>query len=224
MPGEEGLAGLCLSTNSGKGCVLVLEAMEEKRKNILAGKVDRQRLTLGKYEGRIKKRLRTWQEDEFACRLWRKDPTLWFPKAVPEISDRLGWLTLPEAMQEESERLRAFAEEAKADEIRHGVLLGMGGSSLAPEVFQRTFGNRQGYPELIVLYSTHPAAVKAIEAQVDLRRTLFLVSSKSGTTTEMLSFFRYFWEKVCHVTYQPGQHFVAVTHLLPEVAEEREHL
>ena len=187
------------------------QSMEEKRKNILAGKVNRQRLTLGKYEGRVKERLRTWQEDEFACRLWRKDPTLWFPKAVPEISDRLGWLTLPEAMQEESERLRAFAEEAKTDEIRHGVLLGMGGSSLAPEVFQRTFGNRQGYPELIVLDSTHPAAVKAIEAQVDLRRTLFLVSSKSGTTTEMLSFFRYFWEKVCHVTYQPGRHFVAVT-------------
>ena len=211
MPGEEGLAGLCLSTNSVKGCVLVLEAMEEKRKNILAGKVDRQSLTLGKYEGRVKERLRTWQEDKFASRLWRKDPTLWFPKASPEISDRLGWLTLPEAMQAEIERLRAFAEEARADEIRHAVLLGMGGSSLAPEVFQRTFGNRRGYPELIVLDSTHPAAVKGVEAHLDLRRTLFLVSSKSGTTTEMLSFFRYFWEKVCYVTYQPGQHFVAVT-------------
>jgi transaldolase/glucose-6-phosphate isomerase len=87
----------------------------------------------------------------------------------------------------------------------------MGGSSLAPEVFQRMFGNASGYPELIVLDSTHPAAVRSVESELDLPRTLFLVSSKSGTTTETLSFFRYFWQRVSQVTGAPGRHFVAIT-------------
>jgi transaldolase / glucose-6-phosphate isomerase len=87
----------------------------------------------------------------------------------------------------------------------------MGGSSLAPDVFQRTFGNADGYPRLTVLDSTHPAAVRAVEAQVDLRQTLFLVSSKSGTTTEPLSFFRYFWQRLKQVSKTPGNHFVAIT-------------
>ncbi|MBI2089887.1 MAG: phosphoheptose isomerase, partial [Deltaproteobacteria bacterium] len=90
-------------------------------------------------------------------------------------------------------------------------LLGMGGSSLAPEVFQRTFNEQAGYRELIVLDSTHPAAVRAVEAQLDLRRTLFLVSSKSGTTTETLSFFRYFWNKARPLTDHPGKQFIAIT-------------
>ena len=114
----------------------------------------------------------------------------------PELIDRLGWLELPETMAKEVGALTAFADKAKADGIKHVVLLGMGGSSLAPEVFQQTFGNASGYPELHVLDSTHPAAVKAVEARVDLAHTLFLVSSKSGTTTETNSFFYYFWDKL----------------------------
>jgi transaldolase/glucose-6-phosphate isomerase len=87
----------------------------------------------------------------------------------------------------------------------------MGGSSLAPEVFQRTFGNSSGYPELMVLDSTHPAAVRAVEARLDLARSLFIVSSKSGTTTEMLSFYQYFWRQVAHGTQAPGRQFIAIT-------------
>ena len=87
----------------------------------------------------------------------------------------------------------------------------MGGSSLAPEVFQQTFGNAAGYPELQVLDSTHPAAVKACEARIDLARTLFLVSSKSGTTTETNSFFFYFWDKLKQLKTDPGANFVAIT-------------
>ncbi|MCH7979590.1 MAG: hypothetical protein IH935_11540, partial [Acidobacteria bacterium] len=110
----------------------------------------------------------------------------------------------------------ALAESAKAEGISHVVLLGMGGSSLAPEVFQRTFGNAPGYPELRVLDSTHPEAVRAVEAAVDLPRTLFLVSSKSGTTTETLSFFHYFWQRLSQTgsgekTGAPGSRFVAIT-------------
>jgi len=189
----------------------LLAALGEKRKSILAGQVGRQYLKLGKYESRVEERQCGWQREKFGCRLWQRDPALWSPKPVPEISDRLGWLTLPEAMQDEIEDIIAFAEAVKAEGMRHVVLLGMGGSSLAPEVFQRTFGNQAGYPELIVLDSTHPGALRSVEARLDLRRTLFLVSSKSGTTTETLSFFRYFWHKVTQLSAKPGHHFVAVT-------------
>src|SRR5439155_22586861 len=104
------------------------------------------------------------------------------------------------------------------------VLLGMGGSSLAPEVFQRTFGNAPGYPELHVLDSTHPAAVKAIEQRIELAHTLFLVSSKSGTTMETNSFFYYFWDKLKPSENNPGGHFVAITDPgtpLEKLAQER---
>jgi transaldolase/glucose-6-phosphate isomerase len=107
--------------------------------------------------------------------------------------------------------IRAFADKVKADGFRHVVLLGMGGSSLAPEVFQRTFGNAAGYPELIVLDSTHPAAVRAVEGRIDAGRTLFLVSSKSGTTLESNSLFFYFWHKVGEAKSAPGENFAAIT-------------
>lgn len=189
----------------------LLAALEEKRKKIIAGQVGNQSLNLGRYQSRVEERRQAWQMEKFACRLWQKDPTLWSPKPVPEISDRLGWLTLPETMHEQVEDLKAFAEEVKAEGVRHVVLLGMGGSSLAPEVFQRTFDEQRDYPKLIVLDSTHPAAVRAVEAQLDLRCTLFLVSSKSGTTTETLSFFRYFWNKARQLTDHPGKQFIAIT-------------
>jgi transaldolase / glucose-6-phosphate isomerase len=114
-------------------------------------------------------------------------------------------------MQKQVEALREFAEKAKADGMRHVVVLGMGGSSLAPEVFQRSFGNQPGYSALMVLDSTHPAAIISVEANIDLTRTLFLVSSKSGTTTETNSFFYYFWDKLKQLKAEPGEHFVAIT-------------
>src|SRR3989442_15927328 len=99
-------------------------------------------------------------------------------------------------MEKQVADLRVLADQVKADGIRQVVLLGMGGSSLAPEVFQQTFGNAAGYPKLQVLDSTHPAAVKAVEAGIDLTRTIFLESSKSGTTTETNSSFYYFWDNL----------------------------
>ncbi len=104
------------------------------------------------------------------------------------------------------------------------VLLGMGGSSLAPEVFQETFGRAPGYAQLRVLDSTHPAAVKAVEREIDLAHTIFLVSSKSGTTTETNSFFLYFWDKLKKIGTDPGRHFVAITDPgtpLEKLAKER---
>jgi transaldolase / glucose-6-phosphate isomerase len=192
----------------------LMATLEKKRAAMSGsstGSLNRLDLRLGKHQARVDKRLKAWVAAKFSARLWQKDPTLWSADPLPELTDRLGWLALPESMRSRVGELRAFADRAKSDGFRHVVLLGMGGSSLAPEVFQRTFGNGAGYPDLLVLDSTHPAAVRAVEKRIDLARTLFLVSSKSGTTTETNSFFYYFWHKLGQAKGEPGQHFVAIT-------------
>jgi transaldolase/glucose-6-phosphate isomerase len=168
-------------------------------------------LSLGRYEHAVRRRLNAWGREHLGRRIWEKDFTVWSPTPVPEITDRLGWLTLPRTMEREVPGLGAFADEARSDGVRHVVLLGMGGSSLAPEVFMASFGNASGYPGLTVLDCTHPAQVAATESRVDLRRTLFIVASKSGTTIEPLSFFKYFYKRVSETTSSPGRHFAAIT-------------
>jgi transaldolase / glucose-6-phosphate isomerase len=145
--------------------------------------------------------------DQVAQRVWSKDATLWAPAGTPEIENRLGWLTISEAMLEASGDLRAFADEVKADGLTDVVLLGMGGSSLGPEVIRRTFGEIEGALRLHVLDSTDPGAVLEIENGIDVSKTLFLVSSKSGGTIEPMSMFHYFFEK----TGRAGRQFAAVT-------------
>jgi transaldolase/glucose-6-phosphate isomerase len=189
----------------------LLSTLEKKRQSMAAADLNRQELHLGKYQRRVERRLKNWQQAGLGARLWKKDGTIWSPTPQPELTDRLGWLELPRTMAQEAANLATFADKAKSEGLRHVVLLGMGGSSLAPEVFQKTFGNAPGYPELVMLDSTHPAAVKGVEARIDLGRSLFLVSSKSGTTTETNSFFYYFWEKLTRIKKEPGGHFVAVT-------------
>ena len=216
---EDGVAAFAASFDQ------LLTALEKKRKAMLGVELNRQELHIGKYQRRVNRRLREWQDAQCSSRLWKKDATLWDGADEPELADRLGWLELPHSMEKQAGELPAFAEKVKGDGIRHIVLLGMGGSSLAPEVFQRTFGNAPGYPELRVLDSTHPAAVKSIEAQIDPAHTLFLVSSKSGTTTETNSFFYYFWHKLSAIMAQPGTHFVAITDpgtALEKLARERQ--
>ncbi len=167
-------------------------------------------MSLGDAESAAERRLARWTNENFGRRMWAKDYTLWAQKP-DEITNRLGWLTLPEVMLKHGEELGQFVEEVRREGIHHVVLLGMGGSSLAPDVFQSTFGSARGYPELKVLDSTHPAAVRAVEKSVDLGRTLFLVSSKSGTTIEPLSFMRYFWARLAKIKKDVGRHFVAIT-------------
>jgi transaldolase / glucose-6-phosphate isomerase len=202
---QDGVAAFAASFDA------LLSALEKKRQSMVGGELNRQELDLGKYQGRVDRRLKSWQAAGFAGRIWKKDWTLWSSTPQPELADRLGWLDLPEKMAQDVANLAAFAGKAKADGIRHVVLLGMGGSSLAPEVFQKTFGNAPGYPELVMLDSTHPGAVKSVETRIDLAQSLFLVSSKSGTTTETNSFFFYFWDKLKRIKDDPGQHFVAIT-------------
>ncbi|MPZ77598.1 MAG: bifunctional transaldolase/phosoglucose isomerase [Deltaproteobacteria bacterium] len=202
---QDGVAAFAKSFDS------LMATLEKKRDSMIGVELNRQDLHLGKLQSRINRRLKDWQAQQFGSRLWKKDPTLWFTDSVPELTDRLGWLELPQTMRKHVDALRGFAGKAKADGMRHVVVLGMGGSSLAPEVFQQTFGNEPDYPVLMVLDSTHPATVKSVEAKIDLARTIFLVSSKSGTTTETNSFFYYFWNKLKALKPEPGEHFVAIT-------------
>jgi len=188
----------------------LMETLDEKRSALLHDRREPVVFHLNGREQSVVERLEVWQGEDFACRLWRRDPTLWADEDTPEITNRLGWLDLPETMQEKAEQIEAFADEA-APEFDDVVVLGMGGSSLAPDVFGQVFDARDGYPDLQVLDSTHPSAVQALEDELDLGATLFIVASKSGTTTETLSFFRYFWDRVSEKTDTPGDHFVATT-------------
>jgi len=196
----------------------------EKQQASGAGEIGRQSMVLGGVQASFERRVGLWGSSEFSRKLWSKDYTLWSPEPAAEITDRLGWLTLPDAMKEQAGEITEFARQVRDEGFRHVVLLGMGGSSLAPEVFQQTLGNAPGYPSLTVLDSTHPAAVRATERKIDLARTLFLVSSKSGTTIEPLSFFRYFWKQVSGRSASPGGQFAAITDTgtpLESLARER---
>ncbi len=151
------------------------------------------------------------QSQGFLDRLWTKDVTLWNGDPAL-IRNRLGWLTAPTIMRAHVEDLRSFADEIRRLEFSHVVVLGMGGSSLCTEVFSHTFGSRMGFPDLLMLDSTDPAAVKRTLDHVNVSHTLFLVSSKSGTTAETLAFYAFFREQVkAAATPKPGMQFVAIT-------------
>jgi transaldolase / glucose-6-phosphate isomerase len=168
----------------------------------------------------VTERVQKAQREEVAKRVWARDESLWGGPGVPEIADRLGWLTISEKMLEHAGELREFAESAKADGLDYAVLLGMGGSSLGPEVIRRSYGEVPGAMRLHVLDSTDPGAVRDVERQVELDKTLFIVSSKSGGTVETLSHMRYFYER----TGGDGSRFCAVTDPgspLAELARER---
>jgi glucose-6-phosphate isomerase len=146
-------------------------------------------------------------------RIWSKDPTVWRKPGQPtaEIADRLGWLTAPTMMMPRVKEILSFTEELLREGFTHAVLLGMGGSSLAPYVLARAFGAADGFPTLHMLDSTVPAAIRDCESRIDLARTLFIVASKSGGTIETLSLYKYFWARVAAVCARPGQQFIAIT-------------
>jgi len=144
-------------------------------------------------------------------RLWALDHRLW-KQAPTDITNRLGWLTIIEYMKDRAEDLRTFATSAQKRGIRDVVLLGMGGSSLGPEVFRATFGPSRGFPRLWVLDSTVPGWVQQVTQAIDPARSLFILASKSGGTIEVMSLFAHFWERV-HQTpgHQGGAQFLAIT-------------
>ena len=138
--------------------------------------------------GRVKRAV----QERVPQRVWRRDASLWGPPGTPEIEDRLGWLTVSDSMLEHASQLHAFADQCCAEGFTDAVLLGMGGSSLGPEVIRQSFGEVPAALRLQVLDSTHPDVVLAVQESVDLEQTIFVVSSKSGDTVETLSHYRYF--------------------------------
>ena len=186
--------------------------IEDKKVRLLAREHDHPGFSLGAYLPDVESALAGLQRRQVIARLWRGDHTVWKPDPT-EITNRLGWLTVTDAMCEQAPVLEALANEVRDAGFRHVVLLGMGGSSLGPEVLRQTFGSAPGYPELIVLDSTVPAWVRSVAEAVDPAHTLFLVSSKSGSTTEPNMFYAYFRDLVEEAVGKDGagQHFIAIT-------------
>ena len=169
--------------------------------------------------------LRRMEHERVIARIWDGDYTVWRPDPT-EISNRLGWLRTPADMLAELENGSAPAhawstassicelvDAVRGEGYTQALVLGMGGSSLAPDVFSRTFGAAESYLSLAVLDSTDPAAVAAHERALDLTKTLFIVSTKSGGTVETMSLFKYFYNRVSEAVGQEraGAHFVAIT-------------
>jgi glucose-6-phosphate isomerase len=156
--------------------------------------------------------LRGLEKDRVVRRIWDCDWTVWKPEDK-EITNRLGWLMSPFLAEDEAPGLEAFAAPLRGEGLTRAVVLGMGGSSLAPEVFARAFGTGGGALELEVLDTTEPGTVAAAAGRFDPEKTLFVVSSKSGTTAELVSLFSFFYDRARTTLgdRRAGEHFVAVS-------------
>lgn len=170
---------------------------------------------LGKLADSVNDTLAAHDADKVPARLWQKDPTLWKkddPAHQAEIKIRMGWLTVVDELKPQVADLIAFAKDVKKAGFTHALLCGMGGSSLCPEVLRETFGVAKGGLDLGVLDSTDPESVRMALARSKPAKTLYLISSKSGGTTEVTSFFKFFWEKVKEVKGdKAGENFIAIT-------------
>src|SRR5436305_439731 len=206
----------------------LLAGVESKRETVTTGRPQTFESSIPHdLEPAIAERVRKAAQEDVARRVWRKDETLWGGPG-PEIGNRLGWLTEADQILERADELRAFAEACRGDGLTDAVLLGMGGSSLAPEVMRRSFGDLEGGLRLHVLDWTDSGAVLPAERALDLANALFIVSSKSGGTIETLSQFRYFHARMQEaVGAAAGKHFIAITDpgtSLVELAHEHDFL
>jgi transaldolase/glucose-6-phosphate isomerase len=192
----------------------MLEAIAYKQKALEDNTHIRVTTNLGKAQAQADAALETLVKGEFLKKMWRKDTSPWStdPAHAAIIKSALGWLDIPEKLHEHANELKKFAAE-QAKRFKHVVVLGMGGSSLAPDILRETFGQTPGYPKLHVLDSTVPVYVKALEESLDIPNSLFIVASKSGTTTEPDAFYRYFYEKVQKAMggRNAADHFIAIT-------------
>ncbi len=190
----------------------LLTGIEAKKAQLLAKEHVYPSASIGAYLTDVEATLTDMERRDMVGRMWRKDHTVWKPEPT-EITNRLGWLAITDLMSEQVPALESFTKEVNEVGFRHVVLLGMGGSSLGPEVLRQTFGSATGYPELVVLDSTVPAWIQAVTEVIDPARTLFLVSSKSGSTIEPLALLQHFRSLVEPATgkERTGQNFVAIT-------------
>ena len=188
----------------------LLSAVEKKRQLLLGEELAKQSRALGDAEKTVQETLSDWRSNGKVRRLWRGDATLW---SEADEDRWLGWLHLVSGQMDHPEHIRSIVEDIKSAGFRHALVLGMGGSSLCPDVMRRTFGVVDGFPELLVLDSTVPAQVRAFDRAIDPAKTLFIVSSKSGSTTEPNVFKQYFFERVRQAVGpdRAGSHFIAIT-------------
>ena len=202
----------------------LLEAVEKNTHRSAVPQVNAQSATLpAELDAAVKKNLNDWRASGKVRRLWQHDSSLW---TGADENAWLGWLSAVDDQLANIPRLNDLAAEVKSAGFSHVVLLGMGGSSLCPEVFALTFPQAPGFPRLHILDSTDPAQIKSVESKLDLPRTLFIVSSKSGSTLEPNIYKQYFFERMRQtVGDKAGSHFIAITDpgsKMQEVAE-RDH-
>ena len=189
----------------------LLSAVEKSTKRQTTPKVNQQSATLPKdLEGAVKKNLDDWRANGKVRRLWQLDASLWTNE---DESKWLGWLGITEEQIGHIGKLKSLAAEVKSGGFRDILLLGMGGSSLCPEVLSLTYPQVPGFPKLHILDSTDPAQIRSIEAKIDLAKTLFIVSSKSGSTLEPNIYKQYFFDRVKQVlgADKAGSRFIAIT-------------
>ena len=194
--------------------VSLLQSITDKEEALGRSILQRSEGQLGPFEDAVLAIGKRAGTEHWIDRIFQKDASLWKSEEAHQkiIRQSLGWVEVTRTTLAAVDDLLTFAARIRNEGFQHVVLLGMGGSSLCPEVFRRTFGKQPGFPELHVLDSTDPATVRAIEASVDLPKTLFIVASKSGSTIEPLTFYRYFFHRMNEVTGgKAGDHFIAIT-------------
>lgn len=201
----------------------LMATLARKREALLSGRVNRMTPSLGASKGPVAATWASLNRRQFSRRLHARDPLLWKEEreAAQAIRSRLGWLCSVEDFKGRLEEIRDFAGSVRKAGYRQVVLLGMGGSSLCPELFGRLFGPARGWPSLTVLDNTDPGAVREVESRARREKTLFLVASKSGSTEETDSFYRYFYHRIRDRRGErAGEDFVAITDAGSPLAEE----
>ncbi|MGI8731907.1 MAG: glucose-6-phosphate isomerase [Pyrinomonadaceae bacterium] len=170
--------------------------------------------SLGAYQEPVARALVEAEQTGIMRRIWQKDASVWKDDEAHQaiIRNSLGWLTVSGKMISAADEIVAFADQIRlSGDFKHVMLCGMGGSSLCPEVMRQTFGTQTNYPELLVLDSTDPDVLTYFSSQIDIERCLFVIASKSGTTTEPLVFYKYWYDQVRQRKSNPGDSFVAIT-------------
>ncbi|MBN1855361.1 MAG: bifunctional transaldolase/phosoglucose isomerase [Dehalococcoidia bacterium] len=192
--------------------VRLLEGIEEKQASLLQDALAFQQFHLGQYVDDVEDGIRQLSRDSVVQRVWEHDHTVWSQDPT-EISNRLAWLEMPVSMADNVARITALAENIRTEGIQDVVLIGMGGSSLGAEVLRQSLPEATGFPTLHVLDSTLPSTIGHLESSLDLGKTVFIVSSKSGTTAEPNLLYAYFRSRVEEAvgTTNAGGHFLAIT-------------
>ncbi|HKK46428.1 MAG TPA: bifunctional transaldolase/phosoglucose isomerase [Balneolaceae bacterium] len=205
---DEGVDKFCNPFDS------LMKVLKKQRKEALSLSVNDMHADLGSFDSDIEQRLQKMNEQDFNSRIWQKDPSLWTDDKESQemIPDAMGWLDVAGEMISAVPRLEHFAEKIREAGFTHVVHMGMGGSSLAPLLFERTFEPAGNDLELTVLDTTDPATIHKIKEDIPLEKTLFIVASKSGTTAEPNAFGDYFYKKLKTLKgTNAGQHFAVIT-------------